>query len=138
MLDGIKKTFTPAKIVLVAVTDKDEMYVFDRANFQGKILNKATCPWGTNPDNRGQNLVRQVAAAHNRKCTTVRSRALAEGVYFTFWFPKPGTWKLEEWQGKVACLTDESLVTKAHRRVVETALIKARDKMTADNLAPLS
>ncbi len=133
MFDEVMRSLKPAKMVLVAVIEKDAMYVFDRANFGGKIINKATRPWGTNPDKRGHKLVRQVASAYNRKCTTVRSGALSEAVYFTFWFPKPGTFKVEDWRGKVACLTDETLVTKAHRRVVERALISARNKIDSLN-----
>jgi hypothetical protein len=134
MLDGVIKALTPEKMVVVVVAENDVMYVFDRATFQGPILNRATRPWGTNPDKRGQKLVKMVAAAHNRKCTTVRSSAIAEAVYFTFWFPQPGTFRVEDWQGKVAELADETVVPKAKRRVIEAALIKARNKQTAANM----
>ncbi len=133
MIDAIIKPFVPQKMVLVAVTENERLYLFDRQQFAGLIGNKATRPWGTDPVKRGRRLVRRVAENGNQHFVVQRSAALAEAVYFVFWFPKPSTFKPEDWQGKVTCITDETVVSKARRRVIETALVRARENLTRHN-----
>lgn len=120
-------------MVLVAVCEDDQMYIFDRQQFAGLVGNKATRPWGTSPARRGLRLVKKVADTGNQHYAVERSAALSEAVHFVFWFPKPGTFAPEKWKGKVACSTDVTVVTKAKRRVIETALARARKNLTLQN-----
>ncbi|MBY0538230.1 hypothetical protein K2P47_02420 [Patescibacteria group bacterium] len=133
MLGEIIKPFIPEKMILVAVCEGDQLYIFDRQQFAGLIGNKASRPWGTSPRSRGQKLVRKVAESGNRHFAVQRSAALAESVHFVFWFPKPGTFKPDEWVGKVVSLPDETVVPKAKLRVIETALVRARENLTLEN-----
>lgn len=138
MLDAIIKPFIPEKMVLVAVCADDQMYIFDRQQFAGLIGNKASRPWGTDPKSRGHRLVKLVAKSNNRHFIVQRAAALGESVHFVFWFPKPGTFKPEEWAGKVVSLLDEAVVPKAKLRLIETALMRARYNLTCQNMQKIA
>jgi hypothetical protein len=133
MLDAILKPLVPEKMVLVAVSEGDQLHIFDRQQFAGLIGNKATRPWGTDPRSRGRRLVRTVAESGNDHFAVQKAAALGESMYFVFWFPKPGTFKPEKWAGKVVSLPDETVISKAKLRVIETALVRARENMTLKN-----
>ena len=135
MLDVVTKSFGTQKMELVAVCENEQIYIFNRAQFAGLISNKATRPWGTRPRNRGRRLVLDVAERGNQHFTVQKSVALGSSRYFVFWFPKPGTFSPneKEWQGKTASVSDETLVSMAERRVIETALKRARQHLTLEN-----
>jgi hypothetical protein len=133
MLDAFIKPFVPEKMELVAVSEGNQLHIFDRQQFAGLIGNKASRPWGTKPRSRGRRLVQLVAKSDNQHFAVKRSAAMAGSEYFVFWFPKPGTFKPEEWEGKVTSLLDETVVPKAKLRVIETALVRARENLTLEN-----
>ncbi len=132
MLDNVIIATVAEKMELVAVCENDELHLFNRDQFAGLIGNKATRPWGTKAHNRGRRLVLEVAEKGNQHFYVQRSVALGVPRYFVFWFPKPGTFDplAEEWRGKTVSVADESVVPK---KVIETALVRARESLTMEN-----
>jgi hypothetical protein len=121
------------------VCPDDTKYVFDRDQFETWFGNYAAKPVGFSVMSVARGLVKQVTRSLNPKFAVERSPALGQNVYFVFWFPSgPSEFKAEDWQGKVVRLDEATHVDIRKRRVIETALVKARLAMTRKNMSMIA